>query len=64
MLASGEMIGRAARSDERPSQWETRLQLGHRLTRRLTGWIGYVHVATYQPGQPAGIEDQAVEQID
>ena len=62
--ASAEGIGRLAREDDKPSQFELRLELGRALSKRLTVWAGYVHVSTYGPGLPTGIENQIVEQAN
>lgn len=62
--ASGELINRISGDPARPSQLEARLELGRRLSRSVTLWVGYVHVVTYRLGQPAGIENQSVEQLN
>jgi hypothetical protein len=62
--ASVETIGRLARVDDKPSQLELRLELGRAISKQLTLWVGYVHVSTYRPGIPTGIENQIVEQAN
>lgn len=61
--ASAEALGRIA-DDTRPSQAETRLLLGHTLGRNVTGWIGWVHLANFNPGAPNGHENQVAEQLN
>ena len=46
----------------RPSSWRGSL-LGRRLSGSVTLSAGYAHLVTYHCGQPAGIENQAIEQI-
>lgn len=62
--ASGEVINRISGDPAHPSQLEARLEFGRRLSGSVTIWAGYVHVVTYRLGQPAGIEDQSVEQLN
>jgi hypothetical protein len=62
-LGSGELIGRVA-DEERASQIEGRLQVGHALSKSVTAWIGWVHVATYVPTGLDTREDQVVEQLN
>jgi len=62
-IASVELVGRAS-GDERLSQFESRLQVGHTLGRSLTAWAGWVHFANFVPGAPNTSEDQAVEQLN
>ena len=62
--ASVEAIGRLAREDDKPSQFELRLELGRALSKRLTVWAGYVYVSTHRPGLSTGIENQMVEQAN
>ncbi|GAA0338798.1 DUF2490 domain-containing protein [Sphingomonas oligophenolica] len=62
--ASGELVNRVSGDPARPSQLEARLQLGRHLSGSVTLWAGYVHVVTYHLGQPAGIENQSVEQLN
>jgi hypothetical protein len=62
--ASGEVVNRISGDPAHPSQLEARFQLGRRLSPSITLWVGYVHVATYHLGQPAGIENQSVEQLN
>ena len=64
VMISGELINRVSVDDTRSSQLEARLQIGHRLTDRLTGWIGYVHVVTYVADGRNGIDNQMVEQLN
>jgi len=61
---SGEVVGRIDRDGTGPSQLETRLQIGHAITRSVVLWAGYVHVVSYPPLGRAGLEDQAVEQLN
>jgi hypothetical protein len=60
---SGEVIGRVA-DDSRTSQLETRVQAGHAFSKAVTAWVGWVHIASYNPHAPNGREDQAVEQLN
>lgn len=62
-LLSGEAIGRVA-DDSRPSQIETRTQIGHVLSKSVTAWIGWIHIANYNPHAANGREDQVVEQVN
>lgn len=62
--ASVEGIGRVAREDDKPSQFELRLELGRALNKRLTVWAGYVHVSTYRPSVATNTENQMVEQAN
>ncbi|WP_242151040.1 MULTISPECIES: DUF2490 domain-containing protein [unclassified Sphingomonas] len=62
-VGSGEVVGRAG-GEERQSQFESRLQIGHTLGRSLTAWAGWVHFANFVPGAPNTAEDQAVEQLN
>jgi hypothetical protein len=64
VMISGELINRVSADETRSSQLEARLQIGHRLTDRLTGWIGYVHVVTYVADGRNGIDNQVVEQLN
>ena len=63
-LGSAEIIGRVADDRTRPSQIESRFEIGHALDRHVTLWAGYVHVVSYNQGRRDGIEDQAVEQVN
>jgi hypothetical protein len=58
-----EIVGRISDDPTRPSQVETRFQLGRALGEHVTLWAGYVHVVSYNDGRRDGIEDQAVEQL-
>ena len=62
-IGSVEVIGRDG-GDERQSQFESRLQLGHTLGRSVTVWAGWVHFVNFVPGAPNPAEDQAVEQLN
>ncbi len=63
-LGSVEIINRVVSDSARPSQLEARFQLGRPLGAGIVAWAGYVRVTTYHPGAPAGIENQAVEQLN
>jgi len=58
-----EVVGRISDDPTRPSQVESRFQLGRALGEHLSLWAGYVHVVSYNGGRRDGIEDQAVEQL-
>lgn len=58
-----EIVGRISDDPTRPSQVESRFQLGRVLGEHVTLWAGYVHVVSYNDGRRDGIEDQAVEQL-
>lgn len=60
---SGEVIGRIG-DDVRTSQLETRVEIGRTVSKRVTLWAGWVHVASYNPNAPDSHEDQAVEQLN
>lgn len=60
---SAEGVGRVA-DDTRPSQAEARLHLGHTLGKDVTAWIGWVHIANYNPDAANTREDQVVEQLN
>lgn len=62
-IGSVEVVGRAS-GDERQSQFESRLQLGHTLSRSVTVWAGWVHFENFVPGAPNTSEDQAIEQLN
>jgi hypothetical protein len=64
VLVSGEVIGRIA-DDQRTSQLETRVQIGHAFSQKVTAWIGWVHFENYNSATlPRGHENQGVEQIN
>lgn len=63
-LGSVEIVGRVSDDTTRPSQLESRFQLGRALDKHVTLWAGYVHVVSYNSGRRDGIEDQAVEQLN
>ena len=63
-LGSVEIVGRIADDTTRPSQLESRFQIGRALDKHVTLWAGYIHVVSYNSGRRAGIEDQAVEQLN
>jgi hypothetical protein len=60
---SGEAIGRVA-DDSRTSQAETRAQVGRILSKRVTVWLGWVHIANFNPHAANTSEDQVVEQLN
>ena len=62
-LASGEIIGRVA-DDQRTSQFETRAQIGRVIDKDVTVWLGWVHLANYDPHAPNRRENQIVEQFN
>jgi hypothetical protein len=62
-LGSAELIGRVG-DDERTSQIEGRLQVGHALSKSVTAWVGWVHIASYVPSGLDTHEDQVVEQLN
>jgi hypothetical protein len=62
-IVSGQTIGRIA-DDAHPSQIETRAQVGHVLSKKFTGWVGWVHFANYVPNAANGRENQLVEQLN
>lgn len=64
VIVSGELIDRVTDGVSREGQLETRLQVGHPLTSRITVWAGWVHFATYAKVGRDGIEDHAVEQLN
>lgn len=64
VLVSGELINRSVDDVSREGQIETRLQVGHVFSRKLTGWIGWVHFTTYAATGRNGIENHAVEQLN
>ena len=63
-LGSVEIVGRISDDTTRPSQLESRFQVGRALDRHVTLWAGYVHVVSYNDGRRDGIEDQIVEQLN
>jgi hypothetical protein len=63
LLVSGEVVGRVA-DDSRTSQIETRAQFGHVFSKKITAWVGWVHIANYNPHAPNGREEQLVEQLN
>lgn len=62
-LGSVEVIGRIADDTTRPSQIESRFEIGRAIGSHVTLWAGYVHVVSYNEGRRDGIENQAVEQL-
>jgi hypothetical protein len=62
-LGSVEIVGRVSDDSTRPSQIESRFQIGRAVDPHVTLWAGYVHVVSYNIGRRDGIEDQAVEQL-
>lgn len=64
VLVSGELIQRTVDDVSRDGQIETRLEFGHRFSRTLTGWVGWVHFTTYAAAGRNGIENDAVEQLN
>jgi hypothetical protein len=60
---SVEIVGRISDDSTRPSQLESRFEMGRKLDEHITFWAGYVHVVSYNIGRRDGIEDQAVEQL-
>lgn len=61
---SVEVVGRIADDRTRPSQIESRFEIGRALNEHVTLWAGYVHIVSYNIGRRDGIEDQAVEQLN
>ena len=64
VLVSGEVVSRTVDDVSREGQVETRLQVGHRFSGRLTLWVGWVHFTTYAATGRNGIENHAVEQLN
>lgn len=62
-IGSVELVGRVG-GDARASQFESRLQIGHALSRSLIASAGWVHFAVFVPGGANTSEDQAVEQLN
>ena len=58
-----EIVGRISDDSTRPSQLESRVEIGRKLDAHITLWAGCVHVVSYNIGHRDGIEDQAVEQL-
>ena len=64
VLVSGEIVNRTVDDVSREGQVETRLQIGHKFSARLTAWVGWVHFTTYAATGRNGIENHAVEQLN
>ena len=64
VLVSGEVINRTVDDLGREGQVETRLQVGHAFTPKLTGWAGWVRFTTFNKTGADGIENHAVEQLN
>jgi hypothetical protein len=62
-IASIDVTGRAA-ADGRASQFESRVQIGRVITKRLTVLAGWVHSNNFIPGAPGTSEEQAAIQIN
>lgn len=63
VLGSAEVVGRFVDDANRLGQVEARVQIGHRFSKSVTLWAGYVHVVTYAETARNGIEEQAVQQL-
>lgn len=64
ILASGEVVNRFADDAQRLGQLELRAHVGHAVSKKVTIWLGYVHLVTYAKTGRDAIEDQSMEQVN
>jgi Protein of unknown function (DUF2490) len=63
LMFNGEVLARASNDQSRIYEAEMTAQLGYKVSKAVTLWVGYTRVPGYRSGLPATIENRIRQQI-